>query len=859
MKEKVFHMAEMASKGLSNTIKLLAMNKEEVCLSFEKEIYACTFYEYINLLNIKSAKPDKCTVVFSVKEFKAETAVSFEEKLAKVKRIVSIHSEIFTLFPSVFLSYSLNPDLENGKVLYAYKITEYEEKIVEILNSTLLHEFKISAFYKGEVVEVTYPEEIFFHKLDLVKKAMQKIDWGIPFFSIHHAAIAGNIPGIRLYFDKGVHVDELSYHNETPLYYAVANRNVETIEFLLTNGASINALTDKGEALLYFAAFHGYTAIIEHFLLKKEKGETSLFEQESFIHFLAKMKTHVDSIKVALKHGIDINLRDSRDNTPLHCSIMHRQTETSLFLIEQSADIEAEDSNGITPLILASSLENTQVIHSLIKKGVNINRQRTDRNAKGLAPQAFVGEKNNLFIKYYSGDNALHWGAIQGNLEVVKILMSNGADVNIKDSENNTALHHAAARGHNQTVSYLLDNGARMDVKGSLGMTPLEIALNNGHKNTALIFSEKYIKWIVNLILKDQNECTSLETIGEKIVLEFRDEQISKLVLPYLKFLIHTPLKSQRNVISLPISALNKIDVSNVEEKILDISNVLQRHDEIFCLFPVLFQSYYLNSVTPGESVVYSYAISSTRYDYVIQKINQALRRFGISAFCNKSLFYVKFPIDILLSEKLVELKKVILGIAWHAPAAISISPVSSTSFHKTIRDEEERAAELARRENEREKEEERKRELAFQEIFSECRLKTQCDVDSLSDWSEIEEALQSPATHLDIPRSNIDCRINEPDEREGGVQLIRDPIDEKGKEEDVPSEKKKEKKKPKRKKMSLVELEKFVSTSSGSSIVTETPKPYTQGFRLHREKPLSMHELDFKCSAPIYMRSKKT
>uniref|UniRef100_A0A1X7SQI3 Uncharacterized protein n=1 Tax=Amphimedon queenslandica TaxID=400682 RepID=A0A1X7SQI3_AMPQE len=59
----------------------------------------------------------------------------------------------------------------------------------------------------------------------------------------------------------------------------------------------------------------------------------------------------------------------------------------------------------------------------------------------------------------------LHIAASEGRNEVVSVLLSNGADPNIKDEDERTPLHYAALIGRNEVVSVLLSNGADPSIK----------------------------------------------------------------------------------------------------------------------------------------------------------------------------------------------------------------------------------------------------------------------------------------------------------------------------------------------------------------------------------------------------------
>ena len=76
--------------------------------------------------------------------------------------------------------------------------------------------------------------------------------------------------------------------------------------------------------------------------------------------------------------------------------------------------------------------------------------------------------------------SALHNAAQRGDIELVKSLISKGANVNAKNSIELTPLHLAAAFGHIEVVEYLISKGADINAKGPLGLTPLDWSKGSG-------------------------------------------------------------------------------------------------------------------------------------------------------------------------------------------------------------------------------------------------------------------------------------------------------------------------------------------------------------------------------------------
>ncbi|MYH79961.1 hypothetical protein F4141_04530 [Candidatus Poribacteria bacterium] len=80
----------------------------------------------------------------------------------------------------------------------------------------------------------------------------------------------------------------------------------------------------------------------------------------------------------------------------------------------------------------------------------------------------------------------LAWSASHGQTEATRILIENGADVNIKDDDGSTPLHSAAVFGRAEVAKLLVENGANPQVRNGDGATPAD-ALHLDWRTTGFI------------------------------------------------------------------------------------------------------------------------------------------------------------------------------------------------------------------------------------------------------------------------------------------------------------------------------------------------------------------------------------
>ncbi|MBE3047284.1 ankyrin repeat domain-containing protein [Candidatus Bathyarchaeota archaeon] len=119
------------------------------------------------------------------------------------------------------------------------------------------------------------------------------------------------------------------------------------------------------------------------------------------------------------------------------------------ILAEEKTDVNARGGYySHTPLTAAASQGGNEIVQILLDNGAEVN-------ARG-----------------YAGTTALHYAR---NEELVQILLCAGADVNSKDDISLTLLYQASSYGHPEIVRILLDNGADVNIT-KLGRTALDAA-----------------------------------------------------------------------------------------------------------------------------------------------------------------------------------------------------------------------------------------------------------------------------------------------------------------------------------------------------------------------------------------------
>ncbi len=170
------------------------------------------------------------------------------------------------------------------------------------------------------------------------------------------------------------------------------------------------------------------------------------------------------------KYNGDINNLDYEDFTLLSLAVMDNNIEMAELLLKYKADVNTVVSDGDTALILAVDNNNMEMVKLLLSYGANIDYQ------------GFRG-RTALFSSLNKGNNG------KENIEMVKLLIKNKADVNIAydgDYENEeTPLMYAIMKGYKETVKILIENKADINKRNRNNANALIYAYMFGHEDIA--------------------------------------------------------------------------------------------------------------------------------------------------------------------------------------------------------------------------------------------------------------------------------------------------------------------------------------------------------------------------------------
>ena len=193
--------------------------------------------------------------------------------------------------------------------------------------------------------------------------------------SLYYAALCG-FPKLveQLVVKHPEHVNAIGGYYMTPAVAALAGKHFQLAQLLHRNGSSVDPRGLGGKSPLHAAAICGDLELVQVLLdygldinLKDDFDFTPLSRasQKGF--------KNAGVARLLLDHGADPNVRTWRQvaditySTPLHLAVEDGEVEIARLLLERGASVEAQDGQGRTPVDVASGEQRDELITLLLE------------------------------------------------------------------------------------------------------------------------------------------------------------------------------------------------------------------------------------------------------------------------------------------------------------------------------------------------------------------------------------------------------------------------------------------------------------------------------------------------------------
>jgi ankyrin repeat protein len=257
--------------------------------------------------------------------------------------------------------------------------------------------------------------------------ANQKDAAGVPLLMT--SAAVGSLEAMTLLLDKGADVNARNGFGATALIWAATD--LAKVQLLTSRGADVNLASKTGRTAMFVAAMSEPSASIVRYLVSK---------------------------------GARLEARDAFQNTALTAATMGNDLDTIRLMVDAGIDVNAAGVTGVTPLLGATYHGNAAAVKLLLEKGARTN-------VVAAAPVLLPPESPKSGPVALTDVTPLMIAAARETPEVVKMLLDAGAPVNAKDGRGMTALMFAIAKSRQQpaVIRMLIERGADPGVQSSAG------------------------------------------------------------------------------------------------------------------------------------------------------------------------------------------------------------------------------------------------------------------------------------------------------------------------------------------------------------------------------------------------------
>lgn len=329
----------------------------------------------------------------------------------------------------------------------------------------------------------------------------------------------GYIEKVKHYLESGINPDDKQGGKYTALFAASAKGRLKVAELLLASGADVNAIGRGNWTPLMAAAFHGHVSLVKLLLKHKSMLEIKNYEGKTALMFAVE-NNQPPVVAALIDAGANINAQihgeKSNGLSVLELAIKHGSQDCLDLLLKAGVNVHRVDMDGITPLVYAARVNNQDAIEKLLNKGARINRidkesgngllhavapfvnQETIRfllekgaepsmiNKHGHVALALASKAGNvsamrellLVAKQEEKNAALLLSAEAGVTDILKELITRGADKNSRNQHQETALMLAVQGRHHFAVGALLEFGAEVNLLNNSGRNALMYAVD---------------------------------------------------------------------------------------------------------------------------------------------------------------------------------------------------------------------------------------------------------------------------------------------------------------------------------------------------------------------------------------------
>ena len=297
-------------------------------------------------------------------------------------------------------------------------------------------------------------------------------------FPLLAALVGKHIKVAEILLEHGANVDIRGLRERGPLHESIAN--VGMVRSLLNRGADVNCRQDDLRTPLHLAAHCGELEAAQVLIEHKADVDSQDDGGHTPLHLLLGNTDHndddiLDLSRLLLEHTSDVDIRTTNKLTLLHMAAFYGRLEIVRMLLDLDANPNVETKRSETPLGLVSrGRYNSQehgvsIARLLLRRGVDVNASAEDL----VTP--------------------LHSAAINGRLEIARVLLDHGASPKAETETRETVLHYVLVGKYDSEkhrvgiAQLLLEHGVDVHVQNKYLNNALHMAAFCGRLHVAQV------------------------------------------------------------------------------------------------------------------------------------------------------------------------------------------------------------------------------------------------------------------------------------------------------------------------------------------------------------------------------------
>ncbi|XP_067667459.1 serine/threonine-protein phosphatase 6 regulatory ankyrin repeat subunit A-like [Haliotis asinina] len=302
---------------------------------------------------------------------------------------------------------------------------------------------------------------------------------------LHWVCTGGHVEMVKYVLSLNfTDINSKGKNGKTPIMVAAIMGHKQVFDLVMSKGGGASRVDTKGDNILHWACRGGHAEMVKYIISQNFTDINSRGHYGRTPIMVAAVKGHRGVFDLVMSKGGDPSGVDRNGDNILHWVCTGGHVEMVKYVLSLNfTDINSKGKNGKTPIMVAAIMGHKQVFDLVMSKGGDASR--VDRK----------------------GDNILHWACRGGHAEMLKYIISqNFTDINSRGHYGRTPIMVAAVQGYRGVFDLVMSNGGNASLVDTNGDNILHLASWQGH---VLMVKHILSKTVIDVNAKDKRGYTA--------------------------------------------------------------------------------------------------------------------------------------------------------------------------------------------------------------------------------------------------------------------------------------------------------------------------------------------------------------